>query len=324
MVRNVQSTVNVRFDSDVGEGSDITLEGTSEWVGSGVGPGAWVGVREFPVLNGVNRSASVGTVVNTGIIGQLTRNEFISFSGDSSSVSYPVDNATTGVQFVFGFDLEGNPLGASQLSFTFTPGSKEIKANRPFIGAIQVSYFASYRLLAYQAEGGSTGGNFGSVGDVFWRRFGTIISVKDEDHALFEIQPATPENFTLRKELYRVTSNVQTNEDGPWEEHEDFQTGGGWTDGPRDGDSLLEYARPHEIGYVIRASAGRYDYQTTTVFLEQGPALNSGFRQVLSARFHSASEFTGTPWEDAFSRITIADVQADIEERWDGFDVTFS
>ena len=290
------------------------LELSSEWARQN--DFGWQSIREFPRLNGVARNASVGTIIDTGHVEQLTRREIIQFSAsDESSVRYPIDNATVIISVLFAFDLDGDSLSAGQVSFQTFNQQNRIKANRPFTGAIQVSYYTTYRLLAYQPEGGV---EIGLMGDGYWRNFGTVISVKDQNSAILEIDPQGIDqaDFTLRKELYRVTSSVIVNEGGPWEKHPTFDSGGSWTEpgAPVDGDSLQIYDRPHEIGYLIRGS-GRVDYQTTTVFTEQGPG-DTGFKARLTLRFHDGNEYTNTPWEDAYSRINISTITADITARF--------
>lgn len=314
--RPVSSRVSVTFRDETDD-IDIILELSSEW--SRQNEFGWQSIREFPRLNGVNRSASVGTIIDTGYVQQLTRNEIIRFDGDEGSVRYPFDSSTVITDVLFSFDLDGDNLSAGALSFSTTSGSKTLKANRPFIGAVRVEYYATYRLLAYLPQGGNTGGSgdFGTVGDIYWRNFGTVISVKDSNFAILEIdaQGIDQETFTLRKELYRVTSTVQVNESGAWEKSPDFDSGGGWSDpsSPRDGDSIFEYERVHEIGYLIRGF-GRVDYETTTVFTEQGPS--GSFDAVLSYKEQGASNFSGTPWEDAYTRINPTVVRADAQSRF--------
>lgn len=322
--RLVEADVSPRFSlgSDT---PDIALELTNEWAGPDYGPFTRT-VREFPVLNGVLRRASVGTINNTGIVRQLTRNEFIQFNGsDSASLEYPPDtNFTIQTEFVFGFSEEGRVLTPGQVSFRFTRFKRDFTANRPFYGAVRVRYIAPYRVLAYEPQIGVEDA-VNTLDDAYFRRFGAIISYKDQAVATLDIPPNDLGDFALYKELYRVVSVVQSNENGPWELHPNFDSGGQWNeDAPADGGSYMSYERPHEIGYLVRGTTGRVEFETSSVIIEQGPPTPTSFKPALSVRFHAASSFEGTEWEDAYRRLGDAGIErakADIRKRWG--DVSF-
>ena len=325
--RPVDSQESVFFSEGGEDAVDLSLELTGEPTGQNP-VGGWRGVREFTVLVGVTRAASVGTIIDTGIQRQLTRNEFVEFNGsDTASLRYPIStNFTHSVEVVFAISTSGANISPGQISFAFTNRRTQIRASRPFYGAVRVRYYATYRLLAYQPEFGSEQavGSLASFwDDGYFRRFGTVLSFYNENVATLEITPTDFTEFQLRRELYQVHSTVQVNENGAWELHPDFDSGGSWSDAgaPVDGDTILEYDRPHEIGYLVRGTTGRWDYETKTIFTEQGPPSPDSFSPVLRARIHPQSHFAGTAWESAYSGVSEASVQADILSRWPG--VTF-
>lgn len=323
--RLLQATVSPRFGTDDSAGDQIILEQSGEWTGQ---PGfGSIAVREFPVLNGVTRNASVGQILNTGVVKQLTRTEFLQFNGDTASLRYPVDSGTVTFNVVFSFNLDGSTLSPTQLSFRATEGKTEIVANRPFIGALKVQYYTSYRLLSYTPSGYTgTLTTLTLSGDELLRLFGFIISVKGTSSAILEIDPGGVLEGSLRKEVYRVVSTVQVNEVGAWEKSPDFDSGGGWSDGssPRDGDSIFEYDRPHEIGYLNRIAEGRVEYETVTVFTERGPSSPGAFRADLRLRYHGEGEFEGTAWADSYARLDLGALTDDITSRFTGHNITIS
>lgn len=324
--RSVQSTVVVPFSVDGQDGVDqIILEQSNEWTRQ---PGfGSIAVREFPVLNGVTRAASVGQIINTGYTVQLNRSEFLKFDGDTANTRYPLLAASATFNTVFAFTQDGRTLSPGSLSFSYTPGSTEIRANRPFIGAVNINYYTAYRLLSYTPQGYDgrlSNAGFQVIGSLV-NNYGAIISVAGSVSAVLEIDPRQiDEDAGLRKELYRVVSTIQVNENGPWEKSPDFDSGGGWAaaGSPRDGDNLFEYERVHEIGYLNRLASGRVDFETTTFFLEQGPVGN--FIPDYRGSFQSASVFEGTPWQDSYARVDQGSLQSDINVRFGAGNVTYS
>lgn len=320
--RLLSSTVTVQFDEGGGEDLDLVLEASSEATGLNPFEG-WRAVRQFPSIGGVTRAASVGIIMDTGQTFQLTRTEFVRFEGDSGSLRYPVDQSSITTEVLFAFSERGKPLSPGQLSFSFTRDKKEFKANRPFIGAVKVRYFTRYRLLAYQPDGGI---EFNVMtGDGWYRRFGTVIAVKDTASAILEMEPGEVNEFNLRKELYRIVSLAQSNDIGTWELHPTFDSGGFWpspSGAPRQGDPLMELERPHEIGWLSRTSVGAVLYDTRTVIRELGA--DSNFKPALTVRFQSEADFIGTMWEDSYFRVNIDQVKDNIESRWKGYQITFA
>ena len=315
--RPVSASVTVNFGLDEAD-TEITLERSIEATGQDPYEG-WQSVREFPVLFGVTRAASVGEVIDTGRVEQLLRDEYVTFSGnDTSSLRYPVvANFTVEINLVFGFDLDGNEIFPSQIAFSVSNQNKTLRATRPFYGAIQIRYYTEYRILAYRPVGGRADiDSAGFLTGAYFRRFGTILSFYNQKAAILDMDPNPLDNWSLRKEIYVVFSVVQVNENGPWEKHPNFDTGGSWGDGaPVDGDSIFEYERPHEIGYLVRNSHGQVDFETKTILREQGPS-DPFFQPQLEVRIQPRSSFENTPWLDAYDRLSITSMENDILSRW--------
>ena len=320
VTKRVDASQRVPFDSGSREPiaeDKLALELVPSFDDPGASRPPWQTVRLFPALNGVNVEASRGDVEYTGTSGQLSRSEFVEFNGSrTSSVQYPIDGGSIQPVVKFAYDLDGNEIGANFLSFVAYNNQKEIVCNREFVGAVQIDYVSSYKIYRYQPEDGVI---YSPTGQLLFANYGTILAFKDQQFATLEIQPPTL-NFdqsSFKKELYRVVSVIQVNENGPWEKIEDFDTGSSWPDGnaPADGDSLFEYERVHEIGYVSTFHRGFVNYETRSIAFEQGPASGDYVPDTLEAQFKSPSDFQ-SDFLDAYNQISIDSAIAGIRDRW--------
>lgn len=303
----VTDTVTIRLDDEFTSEvdlDDIPLELVASFDDPLASRPPWSTIRLFPSLTGVDMEASRGDVEYTGQQGQLTRNEYIEFRNTrTANVAYPINNGAITTDVRFAYDIEGNQLNPADLSFTAQPYRKEILANRDFVGAIRVEYVSSYRIYRYQPEGGII---YSPAGQLLFANYGTVLAFRNQQFALLEIIPPSLsfDNSQFKRELYRVVSTVQVNQNGAWEKIDNFDSGAFWADpnAPRVGDSLFEYERVHEIGYISTFHLGNVTYETESLTPEQGPTGNPLTYQpaTIKARFKSASDFANE-FQNAYS-----------------------
>jgi len=326
MQRKLERTVPVPFQTG-SVGLSLSLELSNDPLGLDdipppvVGLGAlelieptfgWRAIRLFPSVKATIRTTR-GTVQDTNQVLSLNRSEYVVFNGsDTSSLQYPRGSTTPTFSVEQALDANGGPVGS--LSFVSTDKRAELKANKAFFGIIKVTYVAPYRVYRYRPEF-IPGGN--SVQGLYLQRnYGMVLALYDGASAVIDIPPSSQNEPDIRfKELYRVTSVVQVNENGAWERHPTFDSGGTYGGGaPTMSSTYVEYERVHEIGSVQNGSLGHVVMDTRDFTVEQGPA--PGFVPDLTATFADATSFLNTEFHDSYSRLDLNVIKSDIRTRF--------
>jgi len=269
--------------------------------------------------------ASKGEIEDLQKIGQLDRSEYILFNNsDSSSAEYPIDNAAIDVEVVFAYDATGVELDPSKIVFGATHQLPEIRASRPFVGAIKLGYTSTYRQYRYKPESGI---KRNASGQLLYANYGTILAFKDLQFATLEtLVPNHPDDNAeedRRKEVYRVVSVAQVSENGAWEKHPTYDSGGffGDTDAPKDSDTILEYERVHEIGYVSTYHRNDVSFETVSIELEQGSGA-AALPPSLEGRFKPATEFQNGEYIEVYNQINLIDAKNGIRSRFGNILIT--
>lgn len=269
-----------------------------------------VWLRLYPKTLGVKVVTSHGAIQDMHQSGTMVRREFVLFSGGNlSAAEFPITSivqvATNGRLY----DSNGDPVSG----VSFSVQDFQLKASKQFTGAVYLEYATSYKVYKYKPKKVAPTG--GSVS----YEYGTVLSFYQGSMVQYTVNPpGLPEDYDA-KELYRVYSEVQVNQEGAWEKPASWPSVT-WTDpdAPQsEDDSYYEYERVHEVGYLLpNATLGDVTEETYFHKTEQGAPQASSYHPVYYYRVADISDFSGTKYESAFLTLDLNAIRAQVAQRY--------